>query len=262
MYKFQYQKAVSLDEARESYAASDDPRYIAGGMTLLPALNLRLDRPSTLLDIGQLSELEGIEEKNGGIKVGALSRHRDVSRSELIQDKIPALARLASSIGDPLVRNRGTLGGSLANNDPAADYPAAVLGLKATIHTDQREIPADDFFQGIFETALEQGELITGVTFFVPEDAGYGRLANPASRFPVIGVFVAKYSDGARVTVTGSGSGVFRVPEMEKVLSQNWSVESVKDIRVSSQGFSGDLHASAEYRTRMVTVMAERALTR
>jgi carbon-monoxide dehydrogenase medium subunit len=261
MYKFHYQRASSVDEAREKYSASDEPRYLAGGMTLLPALNLRLDRPSTLLDIGHLSELKGIEENDRGIKVGALSRHRDVSRSDLIQEKIPALARLAGSIGDPMVRNRGTIGGSLANNDPAADYPAAVLGLKATIHTDKREIDADDYFEGAFETALEQGEIITGVTFPVPEDAGYGRLANPASRFPLIGVFVAKFSDGPRVAVTGAGPGVFRVSEMEEALSQNWSAETVKDISVSGQDFSTDLHASAEYRAHMITVMAERALS-
>lgn len=262
MYKFRYYRPLSVADAREKYQASDEARYIAGGMTLLPALNLRLDRPSDLLDIGHLDELNGISEKGNIIKIGAIATHSEVAKSALVQEKIPALTKLAGGIGDPMVRNRGTIGGSIANNDPSADYPAAVLALNATVHTDKRQIPADDFFQGVFATALEESEIITNISFPIPDVAGYGRLAQPASRFPLIGVFVAKTFNGPRVAATGTESGVLRLSEMEKALSQNWSFDAVKNIRVSSDDFSSDIHASAEYRAAMITVMAQRALTK
>ena len=260
MYKFKYHRTSSLNEARSQFGSCDEPRYIAGGMTLIPALNLRLDRPSDVLDIGHLDELRGIQDDGDTISVGATTRHAEVAKSSVVQSKIPALAKLAGGIGDPLVRNRGTIGGSLANNDPSADYPSAVLGLGATVHTDSRTIAADDYFMGAFMTALEEGEIITKISFPVPETAGYGRLAQPASRFPLIGVFVAKTSSGPRVAVTGAGPGVFRVEEMEKALSGNWSAETIKDIAVNSDEFASDIHASAEYRAAMITVMAGRAI--
>ncbi|MGI9571120.1 MAG: FAD binding domain-containing protein, partial [Desulfobulbia bacterium] len=234
MYKFNYHRCSSLSDARSQFSTFDEPRYIAGGLTLIPVLNLRLDRPSDLLDIGQLKELNGIEDEGEIISIGAITSHSEVANSSVVQTKIPSLAKLVGGIGDPLVRNRGTIGGSLANNDPSADYPCAVLGLGATVHTDSRTISADAYFEGAFTTALEEGEIITKVSFPVPKLAGYGRIAQPASRFPLIGVFVAKTPNGPRVAVTGAGPGVFRVVEMEKALTANWSADAIKDISLDS----------------------------
>jgi len=260
MYDFEYQKAASVDDAKSKFGGADDARYLAGGMTLLPVLKQRLDQPSDLVDLGDLDDLRGISEDGGSIVVKAMTVHHDVNTSDLVKSKIPALAHLAGTIGDPMVRNRGTIGGSLANNDPAASYPSAVLALDATIHTDQRTIAADDFFEGMFSTALDEGELITGVSFPVPEAAGYMHFPNPASRYPIVGVFVANTSDGARVAVTGAGACVYRVPEMEEALNADWSPDAVAGITVSADGLNEDIHASAEYRAHLVTVMAKRAL--
>ena len=260
MYDFEYQRAASVDDAKSKFGGADDARYLAGGMTLLPVLKQRLDQPSDLVDLGDLDDLRGISEDGGNIVVKAMTVHHDVNTSDLVQSKIPALAHLAGTIGDPMVRNRGTIGGSLANNDPAASYPSAVLALDATIHTDQRTIAADDFFEGMFTTALDEGELITQVSFPVPEAAGYMHFPNPASRYPIVGVFVAKTSDGARVAVTGAGACVYRVPEMEEALNADWSPDAVAGIKVSADGLNEDIHASAEYRAHLVTVMAKRAL--
>ncbi len=260
MYDFEYHRAASVDDAKSKFGGADDPRYMAGGMTLLPVLKQRLDQPSDLVDLGDLDDLRGISEDGGNLVIKAMTVHHAVNTSVLVQSKIPALAHLAGTIGDPMVRNRGTIGGSLANNDPAASYPSAVLALNATIHTDQRTIAADDFFEGMFTTALDEGELITGVSFPVPEAAGYMHFPNPASRYPIVGVFVAKTSGGARVAVTGAGACVYRVPEMEEALNANWSPDAVADIKVSADGLNEDIHASAEYRAHLVTVMAKRAL--
>ncbi len=260
MYDFEYHRAASVDDAKSKFGGADDARYMAGGMTLLPVLKQRLDQPSDLVDLGDLDDLRGISEDGGNVVIKAMTVHHAVNTSDLVKSKIPALARLAGTIGDPMVRNRGTIGGSLANNDPAASYPSAVLALNATIHTDRRTIAADDFFEGMFTTALDEGELITGVSFPVPEAAGYMHFPNPASRYPIVGVFVAKTSDGARVAVTGAGACVYRVPEMEEALNANWSPDAVAGIKVSADGLNEDIHASAEYRAHLVTVMAKRAL--
>ncbi len=260
MYDFEYHRAASVDDAKSKFGGANDARYMAGGMTLLPVLKQRLDQPSDLVDLGDLDDLRGISEDGGNVVIKAMTVHHAVNTSDLVKSKIPALAHLAGTIGDPMVRNRGTIGGSLANNDPAASYPSAVLALDATVHTDQRTIAADDFFEGMFTTALDEGELITGVSFPVPEAAGYMHFPNPASRYPIVGVFVAKTSDGARVAVTGAGACVYRVPEMEEALNANWSPDAVAGIKVSADGLNEDIHASAEYRAHLVTVMAKRAL--
>ncbi len=260
MYDFEYHRAASVDDAKSKFGGADDARYMAGGMTLLPVLKQRLDQPSDLVDLGDLDDLRGISEDGGNVVIKAMTVHHAVNTSDLVKSKIPALAHLAGTIGDPMVRNRGTIGGSLANNDPAASYPSAVLALNATVHTDRRTIAADDFFEGMFTTALDEGELITGVSFPVPEAAGYMHFPNPASRYPIVGVFVAKTSDGARVAVTGAGACVYRVPEMEEALDANWSPDAVADIKVSADDLNEDIHASAEYRAHLVTVMAKRAL--
>ena len=260
MYDFEYHRAASVDDAKSKFGGADDARYMAGGMTLLPVLKQRLDQPSDLVDLGDLDDLRGISEDGGNVVIKAMTVHHAVNTSDLVQSKIPALAHLAGTIGDPMVRNRGTIGGSLANNDPAASYPSAVLALDAAIHTDRRTIAADDFFEGMFTTALDEGELITGVSFPVPEAAGYMHFPNPASRYPIVGVFVAKTPGGARVAVTGAGACVYRVPEMEEALDANWSPDAVADIKVSADGLNEDIHASAEYRAHLVTVMAKRAL--
>lgn len=260
MYDFEYALASSVDDASTKFSGSDDGRYLAGGMTLLPTLKFRLDQPADLVDLAGLDDLKGISEDGGAIVVKAMTCHNDVQTSELVQSKIPALAYLAGTIGDPMVRNRGTIGGSLANNDPAASYPSAVLALNATIHTDKRTIAADDFFLGMFETALEEGELITAVSFPIPEEAGYKHFPNPASRYPIAGVFIAKTSEGPRVAVTGAGPCVYRVPEMETALASNFAPEAVADIKVSATDLNTDIHASAEYRAHLVTIMAKRAI--
>ncbi len=260
MYDFEYHRAASVDDAKSKFGGADDARYMAGGMTLLPVLKQRLDQPSDLVDLGDLDDLRGISEDGGNVVIKAMTVHHAVNTSDLVRSKIPALAHLAGTIGDPMVRNRGTIGGSLANNDPAASYPSAVVALNAAIHTDQRTIAADDFFEGMFTTALDEGELITGVSFPVPEAAGYMHFPNPASRYPIVGVFVAKTADGARVAVTGAGACVYRVPEMEEALNANWSPDAVAGIKVSADDLNEDIHASAEYRAHLVTVMAKRAL--
>jgi len=261
MNTFGYYDPTSAQKAAGIAADKPEGRYLAGGQSLLPAMRLRLSSPSDLIDLGQISELRGIMRQGENINVGAMTAHCEVASSKEIQSSIPALAQLASLIGDRQVRNRGTIGGSVANNDPAADYPAAVLGLNATVVAGKRRIAADDFFKGLFDTALAPGELITAVSFPSPRKAGYAKFKNPASRFAVVGVFVAQTSAGARVAVTGAGSsGVFRVKAMEEALSKNWSPAAIKGIGVSPDNLQTDLHASAEYRAHLVMVMAQRAV--
>lgn len=260
MYEFTYRRAKSSEDAVAQHGEADDARYLAGGMSLLPTLKLRLDQASDLVDLGHVNDMRGITEDNGCIVIKGATPHAVVNASSLVQQKIPALAKLAGSIGDPLVRNRGTIGGSLANNDPSADYPSGTLGLGATLHTDRRTIAADDFFKGLFETALDEGELITQVSFPIPECAGYGRFANPASRFPLVGVFIAKTASGSRVAVTGAGPSVFRVIEMETALSKSFALESLAEITVPAEGLNADIHATANYRAHLITVLARRAI--
>lgn len=261
MYSFDYQRPASIAEAASLAAASDDAVYLAGGMTLLPTLKQRLAHPSAVVDLGRVGELKGVSQHSGAIGIGAMTTHADVSTSAVVKSAIPALAKLAGNIGDPHVRNRGTIGGSLANNDPAADYPAAVLALGAVITTNKREINADDFFAGLFSTVLEPGEVITGVGFPVPQKAGYAKFEQRASRYALVGVFVAKTASGVRVAVTGAGSGgVFRVPAIEQALASSFTPAAAKVVSVAAGDLMGDLHGSAEYRAALIPVMAARAV--
>ncbi|MBV9522003.1 MAG: xanthine dehydrogenase family protein subunit M [Alphaproteobacteria bacterium] len=260
MYNFEYHKPASLADAAKALSGASDGKLMAGGMTLIPTLKQRLARPSDVIDLGKIAELKGIKRDGTAIVIGAMTRHADVAHSEIVRAAIPALANLAELIGDPQVRNRGTIGGSIANADPAADYPAAVVALGATIHTNKRKIAGADFFKGLFETALEEGEIITAVSFPPAEKAAYTKFRNPASRYAIVGVFVAKTAGGVRVAVTGAGGSVFRVAAMEQALGKSFSPEAIKDIKVKADGLNTDIHASAEYRAHLVTVMARRAV--
>ncbi len=261
MYDFTYHKPSSVADAVKLLAADPDARPISGGMTLLPALKLRLNKPSAVVDLSGIAELRGIRREGSTIVIGAMTKHYEVATSPEIKSAIPALAAMAATIGDTQVRNRGTMGGSVANNDPSADYPAALLALGGTIQTDKRKISADDFFQGVFATALEMGELVTAIHIPVPEKAGYAKMRNPASRYSMAGVFVAKGPHGVRVAANGAGAnGSFRVKEMEAALAANWSPEAVAGIKLDPFLMNGDIHGSAEYRAHLVTVMAKRAV--
>ena len=260
MYEFNYHKATSVADAAAKLAAAADAKLMAGGQTLIAALKLRLASPSDVIDLRGVVELRGIRKDGGAISIGALTTHAEVAASKDVLQAVPALASLAASIGDPMVRNMGTLGGSIANNDPAADYPAGVLALGATLHTNKRKIAAGDFFTGMYETALQPGEIITSVSFPLPKRAGYAKFKNPASRYAIVGVFVAETANGVRVAVTGAGPCVFRVPELEKALGSRFSADAVANIKVAAAGLNSDMHASAEYRAHLVTVMAKRAV--
>ena len=260
MYDFAYHKPATLADAVKLLAADPDAKPVSGGHTLLPALKLRLNRPSALVDLTGIAEMRGIRREGDAIVIGALTRHVEVATSAEVKAAIPALAYLASHIGDVQVRNRGTLGGSVANNDPAADYPAAVLGLGATVHTSRRKIAADDFFLGMFATALEPDEILVAVSFPIPEKAGYAKMKNPASRYVMAGAFVSKGPMGVRVAINGAGPCVFRQAEMEKALAADWSPEAVAGIKQDAEGLNSDIHGSAEYRAHLVTVMAKRAV--
>jgi carbon-monoxide dehydrogenase medium subunit len=260
MYQFQYFRPKSLDEARKLFESNGDAKFLAGGQTLIPTLKQRLAQPTALIDLGAIGGLNGIKVAGGAVTIGAGAKHNEVATSSEVQKAIPALATLAAHIGDPAVRHMGTLGGSIANNDPAADYPAAALALGATIKTTSRTINADDFFTGMFETALEEGEIITEVAFPVPEKAAYMKFPNPASRYAMVGVFVAKTKAGVRVAVTGAASSVFRESAMEAALAKSFTSDAVANIKVSPGNLNSDLHGSAEYRAHLVTVMAKRAV--
>jgi len=263
MQAFGYYDPTSVAKATGIAADKSEGRYLAGGQSLLATMKLGLAEPTDLIDLSHIPDLRGIKVEDGGtaIAIGAMTRHADVASSLEVGARIPALAALAGMIGDRQVRNRGTLGGSLANNDPASDYPAAVLGLGATIHTDRRQVAADDYFRGLFETALAPGELILSVTFPVPKKAAYMKFRNPASRFAVVGVFVAQAADGPRVAVTGAGTrGVFRVRPMEQALARDWSPKAIESIAMPAADLQSDLHASAEYRAHLVGVLARRAV--
>jgi carbon-monoxide dehydrogenase medium subunit len=259
-YSFKYARAKTLSEAEQLLARSPDAKLLAGGQTLIAAMKLRLASPSELIDISGLKELNFIRTGDGVVTVGAGTRHSDVATSADIQRSLPALSALAGMVGDPAVRHMGTLGGSIANNDPAADYPAAVLGLGAKITTSRRTIEGDKFFTGMFSTALEDGEIVKEVAFPVPERAAYKKFPNPASRYALVGVFVAKFKTGVRVAVTGAAPCVFRVPQMEAALAKTFAPEAVAAIAISDDGLNSDIHASAEYRAHLVTVMAKRAV--
>jgi len=260
MHAFNYHRPSSLADASGLAGKGADAKLLAGGQSLVQAMKLRLSAPSDLVDLNQIAELRGIKSDGKTVTVGAMARHAEVAASAEVKKAIPALAALAELIGDRQVRNQGTIGGSLANNDPAADYPAAVLGLGATVVTNKRKIAADEFFKGMFETALQAGEIITQVSFPVPKRAGYVKFKNPASRYAIVGVLAAETSSGVRVAVTGAASSVFRVAVMEKALAAKWSPDAVAGISVPADKLNSDLHASAEYRAHLVNVLARRAV--
>ncbi|MEX2009869.1 MAG: xanthine dehydrogenase family protein subunit M [Dongiaceae bacterium] len=260
MYDFAYRRPASLADAVNALKAASDGKLLAGGMTLIPTLKQRLASPSDLIDLAGIAELKGIKAAGDMLTVGALATHAEVAAAAAAAQTIPALAALAESIGDPQVRHRGTIGGSIANNDPAADYPAAVLALGATVRTDRRKIAADDFFTGMFETALDDGEIVVAVDFPKPEKACYMKFPNPASRYAMVGVFVARAGGKVRVAVTGAAPCVFRHTEMEKALGAKFASDAIKSIKVSPDGLNSDIHGSAEYRAHLISVMAQRAV--
>jgi carbon-monoxide dehydrogenase medium subunit len=261
MYDFSYSKPASVAEAVKLLADDPEAKALAGGQTFIPVLKQRLNQPTQLVDLAALG-LSGVSVSGNTLTIQAMTPHAVTAASAEVQRAIPGLAKLAGWIGDNQVRHRGTIGGSLANNDPSACYPAAVLALGATIRTDRRAIPADAFFQGMFTTALEPDELIVAVDFPLPvSKSAYAKFRNPASRYAMVGVFVAKGPAGVRVAVTGAGQGgVFRQTEMEQALATNWSPDAVANIKVSADGLNGDIHGSAEYRAHLITVMARRAV--
>ncbi|RVT86805.1 xanthine dehydrogenase family protein subunit M [Rhodobacteraceae bacterium CCMM004] len=261
MYPVKYHRATSVDEAKAAFTSASEARFLAGGQTLLPTMKQHLAAPSDLIDLRGIPDLAGISADGDGVRVGAMTTHAEVAQSAEVKEAIPVLAHMASTIGDSAVRHLGTMGGSLANNDVAADYPAAVLGLNATVVTDRREIAAEDYFQGLFATALEEGEMIVAVRYPRPERAGYAKQTNPASRYPMVGVLVAKTGGGVRVAVTGTGQdGVFRHQGLEQALSSDWSQGAVDGVEIGEEGLMNDIHASADYRAHLIRVMAKRAV--
>src|SRR3981189_1220925 len=263
MYETTYHRPSTVDEAAALFAKGTEAKYLAGGHTLIPVMKQRLAAPSDVIDIGRIKDLIGIEVSADTLTIKAATSHYDVAVSGAAQKAIPALAYLASLIGDPAVRYRGTIGGSIANNDPAADYPAAVLALGATIKTNKRSIAADDFFKGLFSTALADGEIITQVSFPIAAKAGYSKFAHPASRFALTGVFVVKTKAGdVRAAPTGaSQSGVMRLPAIEAALKANWSAGALDNVKISADGLMSDIHGSSDYRANLIKVMAQRAVT-
>ncbi len=260
MYSFEYIRAQSVADVSQKLQAAEDPKILAGGMTLIPTLKQRLAQPSVLIDLAQIPDLKGISVSGKTLTIKAMTRHFDVATSPDVKKHIPALAVLAGGIGDPSVRHRGTIGGSTANSDPAADYPGGIMGLGATIETNKRKIVADEFFTGLFETALEPGEIIIAVHFPIPDKAGYIKFANLASGYATCGVMVSKTGDNVRVGVTGAGPCAFRVPEMEAALAKSFTPDAIANIKYPADELLSDMHASAEYRAHLVTVMAKRAV--
>ncbi len=259
MYAFEIHKAKSVADAAATLAKTGG-KALAGGQSLVAAMKLRLAQPGHVVDLSGIGELSGIRSEGSTLVIGAMTRHAEVAASSAVKESIPALAALAEGIGDRQVRNMGTIGGSIANNDPAADWPAAVVALDATVVTSKRSIGADAFFKGMYETALAEDEIITGVRFPVPQKAAYAKFPQPASRFALVGVFVAKTGSGVRVAVTGAGSSVFRAKALEDALAKSWSAEAAKSVKMPSAGLNADLHGSPEYRAHLIAVMAARAV--
>jgi carbon-monoxide dehydrogenase medium subunit len=263
MYAFTFHRPTTVRQAIKLLAANEEAKLLAGGHTLIPTMKQRLASPAHLIDLSMIEGLSGIEMKGRSLVIGAMTRHADVANSEVVRENVPALASLAGVIGDPAVRHRGTIGGSIANNDPTADYPAACLGLGATIVTSKRRIHADDFFLGMFETALEPDEIIIKIMFPLVKKAAYEKFRNQASRYALVGVFVSKRGPEIRVAVTGAGgNGVFRVTAFEEALKKRFAAKSLDGLTVSAEGLNGDLHGSAEYRAHLIGVMAKRALAK
>src|SRR5262245_55225488 len=261
MYAFKFHQPTTVRQAAGLLAREEEAKLLAGGHTLIPTMKLRLAGPKHIIDMSKIEGLSDIEMGGRSLTIGALTKHAEVATSPIVQENLPALAALAGMIGDPAVRHRGTIGGSIANNDPNADYPAACLGLGATIVTSKRKIVADEFFKGLFETALEPDEIIVKVQFPVAKKAGYYKFRNQASRFALVGVFVAKKPSEIRVAVTGAGaSGVFRVPSFEEALKKRFSPKSLDGLTIPATGMASDIHGSAEYRAHLVAVCARRAV--
>jgi aerobic carbon-monoxide dehydrogenase medium subunit len=261
MYAFTFLRPTTVRQAAGLLAKHEEAKLLAGGHTLIPTMKLRLAAPPQIIDMSKIEGLGGIEVTGRSLVIGAMTRHADVANSPLVQQSIPALAGLAGRIGDPAVRHRGTIGGSVANNDPNADYPAGCLGLGATIVTNKRRIKADDFFKGLFETALESDEIITKVMFPIPKKAAYIKFPNPASRYALVGVFVSKRGSEVRVAVTGAGAnGVFRVASFEEALKKRFGAKSLEGLSIPAEGMGSDIHGSAEYRAHLVGVLARRAV--
>jgi aerobic carbon-monoxide dehydrogenase medium subunit len=261
MYAFKYHRATSARQAANLLVKAEDAKLLAGGQTLLPTMKQRLASPANIIDLGKVEDLKGIELKGKTIVIGAMTTHAQVSESAVVQTNLPGLAALAGNIGDPHVRHKGTIGGSVANNDPAADYPAALMALGATVVTNKRKIAADDYFQGMFATALEDGEMITKIIFPVSSKFSYAKFPNPASRYALVGVAVSKKGAAVRVAVTGAGAnGVFRWKEAETALGARFNAKSVEGLTAAAKGLNGDIHASPEYRAHLIGVMAKRAV--
>ena len=259
MYEFELTHAKTVAEAAAALAKSGG-RPLAGGQSLVQAMRLRLAQPGTLVDLSGIAELKGIKKEGEALVIGAMTRHAEVASSKDVQAAIPSLAALAEGIGDRQVRNMGTIGGSIANNDPAADYPAAVVALNATVNTNKRKIAADDFFKGLYETALGEDEIITSVSFPIPKKAAYVKFAQPASRFALVGVFVAQTASGVRVAVTGAGPSVFRAKALEDALAKTFNADTAKAVKNGAAGLNTDIHGSAEYRAHLISVLAARAV--
>jgi len=263
MYNFTYHRPTGLRQAGNMLGKLEDAKLLAGGQTLIPVMKQRLASPANLIDLNRIEGLNGIELKGRSLVIGAMARHVEVANSDVVKANLPALAELAEMVGDPHVRHRGTLGGSIANNDPNADYPAACIGLGASIITTKRRITADEFFTGMFDTALEPDEIITKVMFPLVKKAGYIKFRNPASRFALVGVFVSKRGSEIRVAVTGAGaSGVFRVPAFEEALKKRFAAKSLDGLAVPATGLASDIHGSAEYRAHLIGVLAKRAVAK
>jgi carbon-monoxide dehydrogenase medium subunit len=261
MYSTSYHRASSVADAVKLLKKAEDGKFVSGGMTLIPAMKTRLAAPSDLVDLRHIAELKGIRISGKNVTIGAGTTHAEVAANDKLASVCHAIVHMASHIGDPHVRHLGTLGGSIANNDPAADYPAAMVALEATIVTNKREIAAEKFFTGLFETALKDDEIVTGVTFTAPAKCGYEKFRNPASRYAMTGVFVAKGKDGVKVAVTGAGEdGVFRSREIEAALTKKFEPSALEGMTVPSKNLMSDLHASADYRANLVVVMAKRAV--
>jgi len=260
MYEFSYHKSASVEDAVTAMQQAEDGKFVAGGQTMLPTMKHRLASPSDLIDLGGIADLVGISVSDDSVTIGAMTTHASVAASADVQSAIPALAQLAGHIGDPAVRNRGTIGGSIANNDPAADYPAAIIALGATVKTNKREISGDDFFTGMFETALEEDEIITSVSFPKADAAAYMKFENPASRYAIVGVFLAKTGGGVRIAVTGATPCAHHGMRLEEALNGNFSAEVIDGVEVPVEKMNADIHASAEYRAHLVKVMTKRAV--
>jgi aerobic carbon-monoxide dehydrogenase medium subunit len=260
MYAFDYHRPATLDQVRSALARDPESKLLAGGMSLVPVMRHRLARPSTLIDLNKIDALKGITQSDGRLRIGAMNNHYTVSTSDLVKCTIPALAQLAGGIGDPLVRNRGTIGGSLAHNDPAACYPAATVALGATIYTSCRELAADDFFLGTFTTALQHDEIIIAVGFPVPDCAAYMKFINSASRFSIVGVFVARFGQTVRVGVTGAGAHAYRFGPVEQALTKSFTPQAARAVKVAADGLIDDINGSAAYRAHLIGVLSARAV--